>query len=88
MEFLKDYIVLVVLGICYCIGFLVKHVVASEKIDRFIPVICGACGVFFNIWVHAWAVSPEIILGGLASGLAATGTNQIIKQLSKREGDE
>ena len=83
MEFLKNYVVLVVLGICYCIGFLVKHVVASEKIDRFIPLICGICGVFFNVWVSGWAISPGIILGGLASGLAATGANQIYKQFTK-----
>lgn len=83
MEFLKDFVVLVVLGLCYCIGYLIKHIFKSDKVDRFIPLICGLCGVFFNIWVNAWHLSPEIILGGLASGLAATGTNQIFKQMFK-----
>ena len=87
IDFLKDYVVLVVLGLCYCIGFLLKHVVASEKIDRFIPLICGLCGVFFNFWASAWSISPEIILGGLASGLASTGVNQIYKQFSKGEDE-
>lgn len=87
MDWLDNYIVLVIVGICYCIGYILKHIVASEKLDRFIPVIMGACGVFFNIWLNGWSISPEIILGGLASGLAATGTNQIIKQLGRKENE-
>lgn len=83
MELFEEFVVLVVMGICYCIGFLVKHVVQSEKVDRFIPLICGICGVFFNIWVNNWTIDPGIILGGLVSGLAATGANQIYKQFTK-----
>lgn len=87
MDWLDNFIVLVIVGICYCIGYILKHIVASEKLDRFIPVIMGVCGVFFNIWLNGWSISPEIILGGLASGLAATGTNQIIKQLGRKENE-
>lgn len=87
MDWLDNFIVLVIVGICYCIGYILKHIVASEKLDRFIPVIMGCCGVFFNIWLNGWSISPEIILGGLASGLAATGTNQIIKQLGRKENE-
>ena len=87
MDWLDNYIVLVIVGICYCIGYILKHIVSSEKLDRFIPVIMGACGVVFNIWLNGWSISPEIILGGLASGLAATGTNQIIKQLGRKENE-
>ena len=86
MDFLNDYVVLVILGVCYCIGFILKHIVESDKLDRFIPLIMGATGIFFSIWIADWEITPQIILSGLASGLAATGTNQIFKQLSK--GDE
>lgn len=87
MEFLNDYVVLVILGICYCVGFILKHAVKNETLDRFIPLIMGALGIFLNVWASDWAITPAIILGGLASGLAATGTNQIFKQLSK-DSDE
>lgn len=87
MEFLNDYVVLVILGICYCIGFILKHAVHNEVLDRLIPLIMGALGIFLNVWASGWAITPSIILGGLASGLAATGTNQIFKQLSK-DSDE
>lgn len=83
MEFLNDYVVLVILGICYCVGFIFKHAVHNETLDRFIPLIMGALGIFLNVWASGWAITPSIILGGLASGLAATGTNQIFKQLTK-----
>lgn len=86
MDFLNDYVILVILGICYCVGFVLKHAVKNETLDRFIPLIMGALGIFLNVWQSDWSISPSIILGGLASGLAATGTNQIFKQLTK--GDE
>lgn len=88
MEFLENYVVLVILGICYCVGYIIKHAVKSDKLDRFIPLIVGGLGVFLNVWAKGWAVSPDIILGGLASGLAATGTNQIFKQLAKEDEDD
>ena len=87
MEFLNDYVVLVILGICYCVGFILKHAVKSEAIDRFIPLIMGALGIFLSVWNAEWSVTPAVILSGLASGLAATGTNQIFKQLSKGSED-
>ena len=87
MEFLNDYVVLVILGICYCVGFILKHAVHNEVLDRLIPLIMGALGIFLNVWASGWAITPSIILGGLASGLAATGTNQIFKQLTK-DSDE
>ena len=87
MEFLDDFVVLVILGICYCVGFILKHAVKNETLDRFIPLIMGALGIFLNVWASDWAITPAIILGGLASGLAATGTNQNFKQLTK-DSDE
>lgn len=87
MDFLNDYVVLVILGICYCVGFILKHAVKNETLDRLIPLIMGALGIFLNVWASGWAITPAIILGGLASGLAATGTNQIFKQLSKDSED-
>lgn len=78
--------------IVYLIALIVKSVSTDEKLDRMIPAICGASGlvigllIFFTIPgfmpVTNWA---EAAATGIASGLAATGLNQIYKQLTKPE---
>lgn len=84
MEFINDYIVLVVLGICLCVGYIIKHVIPGETINRFIPLIMGALGCICNIWLNA-AVTPEIVLGGLVSGLASTGMYEAFHQLISKK---
>ena len=81
IEFLKEYLVLVVLGICLCAGYILKHLVPSDKINRFIPLIMGVLGVVLNLWLSGWVLTPQVLLGGLASGLAATGAHQAVTNL-------
>lgn len=81
MEFLNDYCVLIVIGICMCVGFVLKNLVPSDKINKFIPLIMALLGVIINVWVNDFAFTPEILLGGLASGLASTGTYEGIKNV-------
>jgi hypothetical protein len=88
MEFLNDYLVLIVLGICACVGFVFKNVIPSEKVNKFIPLIMAVLGVLINCWLNAWSFTPEVLLGGLASGLASTGAHQAITQLVKKSGDD
>lgn len=80
MEFLNEYLVLIVMGICLCVGYVLKHVVPSEAVNRFIPLLMAVLGIAANAWVNAWAFTPEILLGGMASGLASTGMHQLFKQ--------
>lgn len=80
MEFLNEYLVLVVMGICLCVGYVIKNIIPTDKVNRFIPLIMLVLGVLLNIWVNGYAVSPEIILGGMASGLASTGMHQMFTQ--------
>ena len=77
----------------YWVINLIKYTVGdNETFKRFIPLIATAlgivCGVvcFFLIptIVPADNVLVAIVIGG-ASGLTATGTNQIIKQLTKND---
>lgn len=87
MEFLKDFLVLIVLGICLCIGYVIKYVIPGDKINRFIPLIMALLGVFLNAWLNGFAFSPEILLGGLTSGLASTGLHQLFKQFIEKGGE-
>lgn len=85
MEFLNDYLVLVVVGICLCVGFVLKHLVPTEKVDKFIPLIVALLGIAINIWLNEFAFTPEILLGGMFSGLASTGMHQLFKQFIDRD---
>jgi len=74
---------------------LIKYAVkGNETFKRFIPLIAAALGAVLGI-ICFYAI-PEIIFSqnvfialitGGASGLSATGCNQLIKQLSKKEDE-
>jgi hypothetical protein len=84
MEFLNDYLVLAVVGVCLCIGYIIKHVIPTDKINKFIPLIVGILGVVVNVWMNNWGFTPEILLGGLVSGLASTGMYELFAQFIKK----
>ena len=84
MEFVNDYIVLIVLGVCLCVGYVLKNLVASSKINRFIPLIMAVTGIAINWWVNNFKLTPEILLGGMISGLASTGLHQAFKQIIEK----
>lgn len=76
--------------IYWIINFLKIVTNENEKFMKFIPVISCGLGIIIGVIVYftipnivvAENVLYAIIVGG-ASGLAATGTNQIFKQLIK-----
>jgi len=82
--------------IVYWVVNLIKYTVnGSEKFKRLIPIISAILGA--GLGIAAFYIAPEIIITdnlltaiiiGGASGLSATGTNQIIKQLGKSEKDK
>lgn len=80
LGFLTEYILPIILGICLCVGYILKNVVPNENVNRFIPLIMGILGVVLNVWINM-SFTAEILLGGLFSGLASTGLHQIFTQL-------
>lgn len=80
MEFLNDYLVLIVVGICLCVGYVLKNMVPSEKVNKFIPLTMVVLGTAINVWLNGFAFTPEILLAGMISGLASTGMHQLFKQ--------
>lgn len=79
LNVLNDYLVIVVVGICLCVGYVIK--VSFTKIDnKYIPCIMALLGCSLNIWI-AGGISPDVILGGLFSGLASTGLHQVFVNL-------
>ena len=84
MEFLNEYSIPVIVGICLCIGFILKNLVTTDKVNKFIPLIVAVIGVVVNAWLNTWTVTPEILLSGMFSGLASTGMHQLFKQFIEK----
>ena len=79
LTFMNDYFVFVVVGICLCVGFVIKKI---DKIpNNYIPLIMAILGSTINVWANGLKISPDILLGGMFSGLASTGLHQLFKQL-------
>lgn len=74
--------------ICYLIGQAVK---ATGIDNKWIPIVCGIIGLILG--VVAMYVMPDFPANdpitsaavGVVSGLAATGVNQVYKQITKSE---
>lgn len=87
MEILSRYVVVVVLAICLCLGYIIKHSVSFIP-NKFIPLIMAIAGIVLNVWISGWTITPEILLGGMASGLASTGAFEMIRHISEKDETE
>ena len=74
--------------ICYLVGLVVKA--SPWNNDKYIPIACGLVGGLLGLvwlfggWPDFPAGDPITALAvGIVSGLAATGVNQIGKQLTQ-----
>ena len=72
--------------VCYLVGMVVKAIPHVE--DKFIPIACGLCGavlgpVAMHLGVVDFPAADDLsaVAVGIVSGLAATGVNQIGKQI-------
>lgn len=74
--------------ICYLVGMVAKAVPSVE--DKYIPIACGLSGAVLGL-VGLYLSLPDFpasdpltaLAVGIVSGLAATGINQIGKQLNQ-----
>lgn len=78
--FLTEFAIPLIVGICLCVGYIIKNLVPSDSINRFIPLIMGILGVLLNFWVNQ-QFTAEVLLGGLFSGLASTGLYELFRNL-------
>lgn len=87
LTFLSKYAIPVIVGICLCLGFIIKYAIKTEKINRFIPLIMGVLGLGIAIWIEK-SVTPEIVLKGLFSGLASTGLYEAFRNIITKKSKE
>lgn len=84
IENLSEYIVVLIVAICYCIGYIIKHSLDFIP-NKYIPLIMAVTGILLNVWLNNWTINPYIILTGMASGLASTGAFEMARNLSKKK---
>lgn len=95
-ELMRAVSVPAIVAIVYWIVNLIKYTTKNnEKVLTFIPLISAGLGILCGL--IAFFIVPNImpaenvvvamVYGG-ASGLTATGFNQIIKQIGKSSGDD
>lgn len=80
MDWIKDFQIPIIVGICLCVGYVVKKWI-KDLDNKWIPTICAVLGLLLAIWINAGTITPQVILQGLFSGLSATGLHQLFKQL-------
>lgn len=79
LTFILDYNIPVILGICLCIGYVIKTSIPKVP-NNIIPLIMAILGVALNVYINK-SVDATIILGGLVSGLASTGLYEAFRNI-------
>ena len=86
LTYLFDYVNLVTLGICLCLGFALKTAFDWFP-NKYIPLAALSGGCLINILINLQAgVNAEVVLSGMISGLASTGLYEMIRNLLDKDG--
>lgn len=83
LSFLSEYAIPVIIGICLCIGFVIKQSLSFIQ-NKYIPLIMAVLGLVLNVWLNQLVFTPEIVLGGLFSGLTSTGFYELFHNLLEK----
>lgn len=84
ISFLSNYVNLVVLGICLCIGYAIKT--SLDFIDnKYIPLIMLIIGTVINVLLNYRNINGTVFLEGMISGLASTGLYEAMRNLIQKE---
>ncbi len=87
LNILAEYVNVIILGICLCVGYIIKNAITTDKINKYIPLIVGGLGLILAIVSDIDHITLNTILTGLLSGLASTGLYEAFKNLFMKEGE-
>ena len=89
LTFLTDYINLVTLGICLCVGFALKYAKIFDWLgNQYKPLSMLILGTIINAVINWPGINAEVILGGMISGLASTGLYEMMRNLLDKDGEK
>ena len=79
INFLNEYLVLIVVGVCLCIGYIIKTSLTFIP-NKYIPLIMAVIGIGANV-INEGAFNITVLLGGMFSGLASTGLYEAFRNV-------
>lgn len=84
LSVLTQYLSIIVVGICLCIGYVIKNSLDFIP-NKYIPLIMLVLGLAINILININGINAEVILTGMFSGLASTGMYEMFRNLINKE---
>lgn len=82
INFLLQYIDLVILGICLCVGIAMKQAFSWFN-NKYIPLSMLLLGTIIAVISHWDSLNTTVVLSGMISGLASTGFYELLRNLIK-----
>ena len=86
LNFLSEFINLGILGVCLCIGYVIKTSLDFIP-NKYIPLIMLILGTVLGIITNLNDLSINVVLTGMVSGLASTGMYEMFKNLLNKESE-
>lgn len=87
ISMLSNYLVLIVVGICLCVGYVIKHSLDFIP-NKYIPLMMLVLGTITNILMNIGNINAEVVLAGMLSGLASTGLHQVFSKFINNEEEK
>ncbi len=81
LSFLTESVNVVILGICLCVGYVIKNILNTNDFNKYIPLIALILGTILSVVSNLDNISLNVILTGMVSGLASTGMYEMLKNL-------
>lgn len=86
LSFLSEFINLGILGVCLCIGYVIKTSLDFIP-NKYIPLIMLILGTVLGIITNLNDLSINVVLTGMVSGLSSTGMYEMFKNLINKESE-
>lgn len=80
LSILLNYIDVITLGICLCVGYVTKSSLDFIP-NKYIPLVMLLLGMILNVAFNFPKINGVVILTGMISGLASTGLYEMFKNL-------
>ena len=84
---LCQYAVFPVALVCFGVGYVIKHYITKLP-NKFIPLILACLGLLLNLAINGFSFSFDIVITGIASGLVATGSFEMVRNLAEKQKTE
>lgn len=87
---ISTYLVPGIVILCLCVGYIVKNLIPNDSVNRFIPLIAGVLGLAASVFTAVTAgaaITVDVCVAGLVSGLASTGLYEGFRNLIGPKSD-